>query len=274
MPGICHRCEKTVYFNEERMAIGKSFHKTCFVCANKGCGRRLDSGNLTEHNADVYCRSCYGKLFGPKGYGYGLGAGVMNTEGGSAKIVNAPTVKPIGETVVVKTSSSISSSASPSPVNSVSSTPSPQPPSSLGASSNSTPVSSGTCSPTSDEAISLESDKCETSLSPNGSTLASDDSTTNVTPPPLPNTTATIITTPITFTVLQGHKLILLLIIVNSFNRAWHKTSCFNCKECHKRLESTTLCEKEHEIYCKTCYRKNWGPKGYGYGVTALQSCK
>ncbi len=34
--------------------------------------------------------------------------------------------------------------------------------------------------------------------------------------------------------------------------KAWHKSTCFNCKECRKRLESTTLCEREGEIYCKS----------------------
>ena len=32
---------------------------------------------------------------------------------------------------------------------------------------------------------------------------------------------------------------------------AWHKTTCFTCAKCNKRLESTTLCEKEGEIFCK-----------------------
>lgn len=32
---------------------------------------------------------------------------------------------------------------------------------------------------------------------------------------------------------------------------AWHK-SCFNCNECHKRIESTNLCERDDEIYCKS----------------------
>lgn len=32
---------------------------------------------------------------------------------------------------------------------------------------------------------------------------------------------------------------------------AWHK-SCFTCASCNKRLESTTLCEREGEIYCKS----------------------
>ena len=60
--------------------------------ANKSCNRRLDSSNLTEHNADIYCRSCYGKCFGPKGYGYGGGAGVlsMDTADGSQATSNIP----------------------------------------------------------------------------------------------------------------------------------------------------------------------------------------
>lgn len=33
--------------------------------------------------------------------------------------------------------------------------------------------------------------------------------------------------------------------------KVWHKSTCFNCKECHKRLESSNLCEKDKEIYCK-----------------------
>ncbi len=31
-------------------------------------------------------------------------------------------------------------------------------------------------------------------------------------------------------------------------------------------LESTTLAEREGNLYCKNCYGKNFGPKGYGYG--------
>ncbi|KAH7969951.1 hypothetical protein HPB52_023084 [Rhipicephalus sanguineus] len=50
---------------------------------NPDCHRRLDSSNLTEHEGNIYCRSCYGKLFGPKGYGYGGGgAGVLSMDTG------------------------------------------------------------------------------------------------------------------------------------------------------------------------------------------------
>jgi len=49
---------------------------------------------------------------------------------------------------------------------------------------------------------------------------------------------------------------------------SWHK-SCFNCSECHKKLDSTTVCDKDGEIYCKSCYGKNFGPKGFGFGQGA-----
>uniref|UniRef100_A0A8C6QRI1 Cysteine and glycine-rich protein 2 n=1 Tax=Nannospalax galili TaxID=1026970 RepID=A0A8C6QRI1_NANGA len=42
-----------------------------------------------------------------------------------------------------------------------------------------------------------------------------------------------------------------------------HK-NCFRCAKCGKSLESTTLTEKEGEIYCKGCLPKNFGPKGFG----------
>lgn len=64
------------------------------LIANESCRRRLDSNNLTNHDGDIYCRSCYGKLFGPKGYGFGGGAGVlsMDTVDGSIATTNIPAV--------------------------------------------------------------------------------------------------------------------------------------------------------------------------------------
>lgn len=70
------------------------FHclKMCLTFSgNKQCNRRLDSGNLTEHEGEIYCRSCYGKLFGPKGYGYGVGAGVLSMDTADAYRNGPPT---------------------------------------------------------------------------------------------------------------------------------------------------------------------------------------
>ncbi|KAJ3331924.1 Cysteine and glycine-rich protein 1 [Blyttiomyces sp. JEL0837] len=46
----------------------------------KECNKRLDSTSLTERNNEAYCKTCYGKLFGPKGYGFGSGSGVLSTD--------------------------------------------------------------------------------------------------------------------------------------------------------------------------------------------------
>eukprot|EP00124_Ichthyophonus_hoferi_P004189 Ihof_evm3s433 gene=Ihof_evmTU3s433 len=47
----CPRCTKTVYMAEEVSADG-----------------------------EIYCKTCYGRSFGPKGYGYGGGAGILQTD--------------------------------------------------------------------------------------------------------------------------------------------------------------------------------------------------
>ena len=31
---------------------------------------------------EIFCKSCYGKLYGPKGYGYGAGAGTLSMDTG------------------------------------------------------------------------------------------------------------------------------------------------------------------------------------------------
>ncbi|TPX35985.1 hypothetical protein SmJEL517_g01835 [Synchytrium microbalum] len=76
---ICPRCSKTVYANESvNGPSGGSWHKACMTC--KECNKRLDSMNLTEKDGEAYCKTCYGKLYGPKGYGYGGGAGTLSTD--------------------------------------------------------------------------------------------------------------------------------------------------------------------------------------------------
>jgi len=89
----CGVCNKTVYFNEERRALGKIFHGACFTCCS--CDKGLDSVSCNEHEEKLYCNSCYGKQFGPKGYGYaGGGSGVMTLTPGSPKCNYGASVSP------------------------------------------------------------------------------------------------------------------------------------------------------------------------------------
>lgn len=86
MPGICPRCSKNVYFAEEVKGLGKSYHKLCFTCSS--CRKMLDSGSISEHEDQMFCNSCYKKNFGPKGYGFGGGAGTLSMDDGKGYQTN------------------------------------------------------------------------------------------------------------------------------------------------------------------------------------------
>lgn len=38
------------------------------------CNKLLGIGSFQEHDDMPYCKTCYGKLFGPKGYGFAGGS--------------------------------------------------------------------------------------------------------------------------------------------------------------------------------------------------------
>ncbi|TMS16214.1 Cysteine and glycine-rich protein 2 [Larimichthys crocea] len=72
----CPRCGKSVYAAEKVIGAGSSWHKTgCFSCAT--CGKSLESTTVADRDGEIYCKGCYSKSFGPKGFGYGAGAGAL-----------------------------------------------------------------------------------------------------------------------------------------------------------------------------------------------------
>merc|ERR1711946_55980 len=75
----CPKCAKSVYAAEERVAAGLKFHKQCFKC--NLCNKMLDSTNANEHQGELFCRVCHARKFGPKGYGFGGGAGAFGALG-------------------------------------------------------------------------------------------------------------------------------------------------------------------------------------------------
>jgi len=65
----CPTCSKTVYFAERVAAGGKDFHKLCFKC--QACKKQLEPAKFSERDGQLYCKTCYGAQFAPKGYGFG-----------------------------------------------------------------------------------------------------------------------------------------------------------------------------------------------------------
>ncbi len=51
----------------------------CLFSAN--CSKKVEPGSCSDHEAEIYCKPCYGRKFGPKGYGFagGSGAGLSMT---------------------------------------------------------------------------------------------------------------------------------------------------------------------------------------------------
>ncbi|EJW77460.1 mlp/crp family protein 1 [Wuchereria bancrofti] len=72
----CPKCGKSVYAAEEMNAGGYKWHKFCFKCAM--CNKLLDSTNCCEHQAELYCKQCHSRKYGPKGIGFGIGAELCN----------------------------------------------------------------------------------------------------------------------------------------------------------------------------------------------------
>jgi hypothetical protein len=84
----CPICAKSVYKMEEILALSRTWHKTCFCCGagsadSNGCGRTLTRDGYSDHDNVPYCNACYGRLYRPKGVGYGNS---LNTEEGSRQV--------------------------------------------------------------------------------------------------------------------------------------------------------------------------------------------
>nr|XP_028591602.1 cysteine and glycine-rich protein 1 [Podarcis muralis] len=147
------------------------------------CKKNLDSTTVAVHGEEIYCKSCYGKKYGPKGYGFGQGAGTLSMDRGEGLGIKPEQPQPH------------------------------QPTNNPNASKMAQKVGGADGCPRCGQAV------------------------------------------------YAAEKVV-------GAGKSWHK-ACFRCAKCGKSLESTTLADKDGEIYCKGCYAKNFGPKGFGFGQGA-----
>ncbi|KAL5480115.1 hypothetical protein EMCRGX_G023737 [Ephydatia muelleri] len=174
----CPRCGNAVYMAEKIVGAGQMWHKECFNCAD--CRKKLDSTTVSDNEGQIYCKGCYGKNFGPKGVGYGQGAGTLTMTSGATESVD----------------SGAQAFLPPAPV-------------------------AGTA------AVAKGANTCPRCG----------------------------------LAVYMAEKIV-------GAGSSWHK-ACFKCSACGKKLDSTTVADKDGEIYCKACYGKQFGPKGFGFGQGA-----
>ncbi|KAK3567923.1 hypothetical protein QTP86_027256, partial [Hemibagrus guttatus] len=94
-------------FSELHRSSGSLTHKFLskfLVTTTVVCRKNLDSTTLATHENEVYCKSCYGKKYGPKGYGYGAGAGTLNMDRGESLGIKPTDEKPQQSTNTQNTS--------------------------------------------------------------------------------------------------------------------------------------------------------------------------
>lgn len=169
----CPRCGGVVFAAEQVLSKGSEWHRKCFKC--KDCNKTLDSIIACDGpDKDIYCKTCYGKKWGPHGYGFACGSGFLQTDGLNEDEISAnrPFYNPNTTSIMAR--------------------------------------------------------KGEGCPRCGGSVFMAEQQ------------------------LAKGSM--------------WHK-SCFSCSQCRKPLDSMIACDgPDKEIYCKSCYGKNFGPKGFGYG--------
>lgn len=76
----CPRCGGAVFAAESALSKGREWHRKCFKC--RDCTKTLDSIIACDGpDKEVYCKTCYGKKWGPHGYGFACGSGFLQTDG-------------------------------------------------------------------------------------------------------------------------------------------------------------------------------------------------
>jgi len=251
----CPRCNDRVYHAEEVLAIGLSWHQKCFNC--KSCHRKLDSGNLCDKDGEVYCKACYGRAFGPKGYGFGQGGGSLATFGADSIVsVNADPNEG-GQAANSKWCTTCNKAGEGKYC--------------------------GDCGETltEDRSVLVEAKLEDVNKSKSKfERIAADVEAEDAAPVPSRTTRKSVPKQGLPAALapkgkfgggtkcVRCNKTVYDAEKTNGPNGAYHN-ACFTCLSCGKTLSAITLADKDGEIYCQACYGREFGPKGYGFGVGA-----
>ncbi|CAL1548482.1 unnamed protein product [Lymnaea stagnalis] len=299
---ICHRCGKVVYMAERCTGGAKYFHKLCFRC--NACGVSLDSNRLSVRDEEIYCRSCYGKNFGPKGYGFAGGASGLSMDNGKldelptrhipalAQAHTAPLLTEGGELPegdwtddrdrcnrcrkVVYFAERVSG---------------------IGKVFHKVCFKCTNCNKGLDSTTVTEHAGqiyCKAcygkSFGPKGYGFAGGASGLSMDtgkPDEIPTSHIPALAQAHTAPLMSEggedregltgdkescnrcRKAVFFAERVTGIGKVFHKV-CFKCTNCNKGLDSTTVTEHAGDVYCKACYTRNFGPKGFGFGISMV----
>ncbi|MCP9266420.1 hypothetical protein DINM_021970 [Dirofilaria immitis] len=240
----CGKCSLPVYFAELVQAAGRSWHTRCFLCANPECGRFMDSRSYNDHKEKLYCNHCYKYLFGPKGVGYGIGAGVLFTAGNKCKDSNDRNEFDDGNFQrVLQQLQFLTLTEEGSKHRDT-----------LSLSTNRFVIKAN-CVTEVDAANEKEDETIETGQSYLIPSLCSTNrKNVNVI------TNTSVICRRCSKEVYDAEKIL-------AGGIAWHYNKCFVCEICKKLLEPRTVCVRYSVLYCNSCYARQFGPRGYGRGA-------
>ncbi|XP_037914916.1 muscle LIM protein Mlp84B-like isoform X1 [Hermetia illucens] len=275
----CPKCGKSVYAAEERVAGGYKFHKTCFKCGM--CNKALDSTNCTEHDKELFCKNCHARKYGPKGYGFGGGAGCLSMDTGShlqtdgSEVRNGARLEP---RVIAKAPEGQGCPRCGGYVYAA------EQMLARGRGYHRRCFKCLLCNRTLDSTMHCDGPDKEiycrgcyaqkfgargyghTGASSLG--LMCDIKDAEWQSDMAPKTTVidtSIIKAPPGQGCPRCGGVVFAAEQVLSKGREWHR-KCFKCKDCTKTLDSIIACDgPDKDVYCKTCYGKKWGPHGFGF---------
>ncbi|XP_022193124.1 muscle LIM protein Mlp84B isoform X1 [Nilaparvata lugens] len=281
----CPKCGGSVYAAEERVAGGLKWHKMCFKCGL--CGKFLDSTNCSEHDGELYCKVCHARKFGPKGYGFGGGAGCLSMDKGEhfGNVESTQATSALQPKAIAKAPEGEGCPRCGGFVYAA------EQMLARGRGWHRECFKCYTCTKGLDSLLCCEGpDKgiyCKVCYAKKfalkgygygqgGGALQSDPAYVNGEMQPLHTTV--LDTSIIKAKPGQGCPrcggVVFAAELVLSKSREWHR-KCFKCRDCHRVLDSIIACDgPDKDVYCKTCYGKKWGPHGYGFanGAGFLQT--
>lgn len=291
----CPVCTKPVYFAEQVLAVGKKFHKLCLKCGE--CNKLLDSYSCTNHDDEIFCKACYGKKFGPKGYGFAGGAGGLSMDTGKPFEVTRGNVSTYHQAQAAPV---LERGGNGPRFGGADGCPRcgkqvyfAEECRAVGRKWHKMCLSCSNCNKMLDSTTCCDHDgdvfckACHTKqFGPKGYGFAGGAGGLSMDTGRIGEVTRDNVSSlaqaqaaPLLengggkyggedMCAACGRKVYFAEKVMAS-NRTYHKL-CFKCANCNKSLDSHTVTAREDTIYCKNCYSKNFGPKGFGFG-SALQ---